>query len=237
MTVDRETEPAEALARLAEVVYAGASYDDVYAALCRTAVEAIPGCDHACVSTLQAGQDLVSHGATDDIAELVDAYQSRTRSGPCFDAIVEQSFQWDPDFTRDPTWPDLAALLLEHTPVRGGIGYRIVVGGRKAGALNIFSDTPGALTAESADIGAILAAFATVSLTAAGEQEKVENLKRGLTSSREIGKAVGILMVTHGLDDAQAFDVLRRASSSLNIRLAEIAQRVVDEHRTGLAAP
>jgi tetrahydromethanopterin S-methyltransferase subunit F len=109
------------------------------------------------------------------------------------------------------------------------IGYRLLIGEGKVGALNIFSDTPGALTSESADMGAIMASFASVALAGASHQARAESLQRGLESNREIGKAIGLLMAAHGVDDAEAFAVLRRASSEMNVKLAEIARRVVDE--------
>lgn len=119
------------------------------------------------------------------------------------------------------------------------IGYRIMVEDRKVGALNLFSDTPGAFTEQAADMGAILAAFASVAIAAANRQEAADTLRAGLASNREIGKAVGLLMATHQSTDEQAFAVLRDASSRMNVRLAEVARKVVDEHnrRTNGTAP
>jgi transcriptional regulator with GAF, ATPase, and Fis domain len=216
---------------LAQIVYARASYQDVYDAICATAVDVIPGCDHVCISSLRAGGELTCEGSSDDIAARVDQFERETSEGPCLDAIVAESFQHDPDITTRSTWPALTKLVLEHTPVRGMIGYRLLVGNRKAGALNIFSDTPNALTTQSADMGAIVAAFASVALAGASHHERAETLQRGLESNREIGKAVGLLMVTHDVDDAAAFALLRRASSDMNVKLAEVARRVVDDNK------
>jgi AmiR/NasT family two-component response regulator len=55
-------------------------------------------------------------------------------------------------------------------------------------------------------------------------------LRRGLMSNREIGKAVGMLMMLNGVDEHEAFDVLRRYSQDLNIKLADVARTVI-EHR------
>ena len=125
--------------QLAEIVYARASYEDVYEAICNTAVEAIPGCDHACVSSLRAGGELTCEGASDEVAALIDSFERKTGEGPCLDAILDSSYQHDPDITTHATWPELTKLVLAHTPVRGMIGYRLLIGDRKAGALNIFS--------------------------------------------------------------------------------------------------
>jgi hypothetical protein len=139
--------------------------------------------------------------------------------------------QRDEDIAERSTWPALAELTLRRTPVRGMIGYRLQDGLGGRSALNVFSDTPGALTEQSVEVGALLAAFASVALLAAERREDAENLRRGLESNREIGKAVGLLMATTGMDDDEAFGALREASSKLNLRLALVARRLVEEHK------
>lgn len=220
---------------LAKIVYARASYKDIYDAISETAVSVIPGCDHACVSSLRAGEELTCEGSSDGVAALIDSFERQTGEGPCLDAIMDSSYQRDPDIATHSSWPALSKLVLEHTPVRGMIGYRLLIGERKAGALNIFSDAPNALTEQSADMGAIVASFASVALAGASHQERAENLQRGLESNREIGKAIGLLMAAHDIDDQQAFDVLRKASSQMNVKLAEIARRVIDERKDSRA--
>lgn len=224
------TEIFEAMARL---VYRGEDTSSVLQALVDAAVVLIPGCDHASVAMLVKGE-FTTAAASDDVARQVDGFEREVGDGPCVDAIIEESFQYDPDITTNCQWPRLADKVLANTSVRGMIGYRVVIEGRKSGALNIFSDTPGALTALSANTGAILASFASVAMTAAANHERAEQLQRGLTSNREIGKAVGLLMAAHGIDADQAFELLRATSSRMNLKLADIAARVVTE-RASLA--
>lgn len=220
---------ADAFAGLAELAYRGETYEGIYEAICRTALAVVPGCDHACVMTMRAGERAVCESATDEVARLIDELEWETGEGPCLDSIRSQRFESDPDIARGAAWPRLAEQVLARTPVRGMVGYRIMVGQRKAGALNLFSDTPGALTAEAANMGAILASFASVALAAADARENANGLREALASNREIGQAVGILMATHALTDRQAFDMLRTVSSQLNVRLAEVARRLVAE--------
>lgn len=221
---------AQAFSGLAAVLYRADSYPEVYEQLVRTAVELVPGCDHACITTLSGGQQPVLEATTDEIAAQVDRLEWETKEGPCVDAIMAERFECDPDISKDPTWPQLAARVLRETPVRGMLGYRIFVGVRKVGALNLFSDRPGAFTDEAADGGAVLAAFASVAITAAGQKAEARTLREGLASNREIGKAVGLLMATHSIGDDEAFGVLREASTTLNRRLADIARQIVKDH-------
>lgn len=223
-------EAAKAFSSLAELVYAGETYDGIYDAICRAAVSIVPGCDHACITTMRAGERPVTEAATDDVARLIDELEWETGEGPCLDAILSNRFEWDPDIEGESAWPRLAEQALSRTPVRGMIGYRIMVEDRKVGALNLLSDTPGGFTEEAADMGAIVASFASVAITSANHQEAARTLRAGLESNREIGKAVGLLMSTHQTTDDEAFAVLRDASSRMNVRLADIARRVVDDH-------
>lgn len=222
----------KAFQSLAELIYQADSYAEVYEAICHTALAAVPGCDHAAVMTMRAGEKPVCEAATDVTARRIDELERETGEGPCLDAILTQSFECEPDITQGSAWPRLAERVIAETPVRGMVGYRILIGGRKAGALNLFSDTPGALTPENGAVGAIMASFASVALVAASEHESARSLRDALDSNREIGKAIGLLMATNGISDEDAFGMLREASSRLNLRLALVARRVLDQHNS-----
>lgn len=61
--------------------------------------------------------------------------------------------------------------------------------------------------------------------------DKQANLEKAIESHRMIGQAVGVLVERHRLTPSQAFQQLRRASQDRNVRLREIARRVLE---TGL---
>jgi transcriptional regulator with GAF, ATPase, and Fis domain len=224
-------EAVKAFETLAELIYQADSYAEVYDAICRAALSAVSGCDHACITTMRAGEKPVCEVSTDEVARQVSEIESESGEGPCLDAILTQSFECEPDISSGGSaWPRFAERVVAETPVRGIVGYRILVGDRKAGALNLYSDTPGALTPEAASVGAIMAAFASVALTAASAHESARSLRDALDSNREIGKAIGLLMATNSIGDAEAFGTLRQASSKLNMRLALVARQVIDDH-------
>lgn len=58
--------------------------------------------------------------------------------------------------------------------------------------------------------------------------DRQSHLERAIESHRLIGQAVGILVERHRLTPGQAFESLRRASQDRNIRLREIAERVIN---------
>jgi signal transduction histidine kinase/CheY-like chemotaxis protein len=58
-------------------------------------------------------------------------------------------------------------------------------------------------------------------------ENRSANLERALTSNRQIGAAVGILMAMHKLTSDRAFAMLREASNNTNCRLRDVADQVV----------
>lgn len=234
-TGGEKADPATVFAALAEIIYRGSDANEMYAAICVAATLAIRGCDHASL-LVRENERYVTVGASDQLAQQVDELERRAGDGPCIDAIEEETPQIDPDLTTPSLWPKLASVLVAETPVRGAMGFRLLVDKRKGAALNLFSDTPNTFDAESAGRAAVLAAFASVAINAVAKGEDAASLRRGLLSNREIGKAVGMLMMLHDMGEDEAFELLRRHSQALNIKLAEVARAVIDQ-RGQLPAP
>jgi GAF domain-containing protein len=232
MTTPFPPELLTTFSALAEVVYSGESYETVYDALCQSTVEFVDGCDHASLMLRRRGR-VETVGASDDLARQIDQLERALGQGPCLDAIDESEPDQHlcPDLTSGSNWPELASLVLEKTPVKGMAGFRIRQDGQKVGALNVFSDTAGALTQHSLDQAIMLTAFASVTLAALERGEEATTLRRGLESNREIGKAIGLLMAMHDIDDDQAFQMLSTVSQEMNIKLAQVASQVIDHHR------
>lgn len=230
---DALRESARAFGTLAELVYRQADSEAVLDAIVSTAVSVVPGADHACISTLDGEMRLNTRAASDDVARLMDRLETEAAEGPCLDSITADSVQHSADIRTHAKWPTLTALTLERTPVRGMIGYQLLTEAGGPSAFNVFSDRAGALDERAVDIGAVLAAFASVVLSAIERHENAEHLRRGLHSNREIGKAVGLLMAAHDIGDDEAFDLLRTASSHTNNKLYLVAEGVTSSHRAG----
>jgi transcriptional regulator with GAF, ATPase, and Fis domain len=220
-------DPATVFSALAEIIYQGSEAGEVYAALCVAATLVVSGCDHSSLLVNRDGR-YITVGASDRIAQQVDDMERRAGDGPCVDAIEEETPQIESDLTNPTQWPNLAARMVAETPVRGAMGFRILVDRRKTGALNLFSDKAGVFDTESAGQAIVLASFASVAINAVAQGEDVSTLRRGLLSNREIGKAIGMVMMLHNIDEQEAFDVLRRYSQDLNIKLADVARSVID---------
>ena len=109
--------------------------------------------------------------------------------------------------------------------MRSGLSFKLYTGDQTAGALNIFSFRPHVFIGESEAIGSVLAAHAAAAIFAGRQGEQLQS---ALTTRDIIGQDKGVITERYNLDAVGAFDMLRRLSQDMNVRLAEIAQRVID---------
>ena len=65
-------------------------------------------------------------------------------------------------------------------------------------------------------------------LAATSFAEREQHLRRAVDSHEEIGQAVGILVERHRWTPTAAFEHLKRTSQDHNIKLREVAQRVIE---------
>jgi AmiR/NasT family two-component response regulator len=100
------------------------------------------------------------------------------------------------------------------------------------GALNLYARYPAAFGVVDRAKATILASLAGLALSAAhsheDEERRADSLHVALSTRETIGEALGILMERERITADQAFDILRRASLHLNIKLQEVAQNLVD---------
>ena len=223
---------SEAFGTLARIVYSTDDFQQVYQAIVTTAPNVVTGCDHASLMLRRQGR-FETMAASDEVARVIDGYERDLGEGPCIDAISDASVFHDADLTNGSPWPRLTGRVLAGTPVRGMAGFRLHTGEEQNGALNLFSDSPDGLTEHAVHQGIVLASFISVALMASAQRETAESLRAGLHSNREIGKAVGLLMAFHEITDDEAFAMLRSTSQAMNVKLSEVARRVVAQHNQG----
>jgi GAF domain-containing protein len=199
---------------------------ETMAAIVEVAVGVIPGCDHVSLSHLRDKQ-LRSASSNDQIGPILDAIQSDTDQGPCLDAIRKGGTFVADDLGTDPRWPVYGPRAIAETSVKSSFAIQLHDGARVAGALNLFADRPASFAPEpqrDATI-ALLAAHATPALSAA---VRYENALAALETRDLIGQAKGVLMARSGVDSDSAFELLVRASQRMNVKLVEVARRMID---------
>jgi hypothetical protein len=193
--------------------------------ICTLAVAHIAGSEHAGVSLVEAKHALVTHRATGEIPEQFERLQFETGQGPCLDAIRQHEIVEVADLTTEGRWPEFAPVAVERTGVRSMVSFRLFVWADTIGALNVYSTLPGAFEAPgtSVELGSIFASHAAVALS---DRRSLERLHAALATRETISMAMGLLMGRQGIGREEAFDVLRRASQRMNVKLRDIAEQV-----------
>ena len=190
----------------------------------RAAVELVPGCDEGSISVVLGRKTITSEAASGELPGRVDALQERLRQGPCLDAAYEHVTVRVADMSTETRWPDFTRGALE-LGAAGMLAFQLYVEDNDLGALNLFSRRPGAFDDESEHVGLMFAAHAAVAYASSRESAR---MARGLASQQLIGQAQGILMERHKVSDDRAFAILVQASQHTNVKLRDIAARLVE---------
>jgi len=210
-------------------LFSAGSVRETLAQVVGLAVTTIEGCDFAGIFLLEEGA-VVTPVCTDPIVAEVDALQHRTGEGPCLDALSQGVAFYADDLGDDQRWPRFG-------PAASGCGMRSLLAlpllaNESRGALNLYARYPHAFGVIDRGRGALLAAMAGMAFSSAqtheDEERRAANWHAALATREVIGQAQGILMERERISSDQAFDILRRASQHLNLKLRDIAQHLVD---------
>jgi anti-anti-sigma factor len=228
---------AEALSALASFLIAKSSLGDTLLHVSQITTAALPAADMAGI-TMQ-GEDGRPRTAvfTDAESPEIDESQYRSGNGPCLDAWRQMRVVRIDDMgDAGDIYPEFAAAALAHG-VNSTLSLPLVAGGKSVGALNLYARTPHGFSHADGELGMELATAASVVLANSSAYwaaaELAEGLQTALLTRAVIEQAKGLLMAaTPELDADGAFDILRRESQRENVKLRDIAQRIVDSRRT-----
>jgi hypothetical protein len=216
-------------ARTARALLAGGNVDDTLARLLVLAKATIEGCDHAGV-VLVDGDTIVTPAQTDPLVAELDTLQHRYSEGPTLDAIAHQLTFYAADLAEESRWPRFGPAATTRG-VRSVLALPLFADGT-LGALNLYAHYPQAFGVIDRARGLLLAALAALAYSSARSHEADErreaNLHAALATREVIGQAQGILIERERITADQAFDILRRASQHLNLKLRDVAQTLVD---------
>jgi GAF domain-containing protein len=186
------------------------------------------GCSFAAIAHLSPQGVLVHNHATDrELLSKVAAISTGTGDGVAWQALRQRATVRVDDLDSESRWPQYTARLRAETPIRSALGYCLVLDDQVLGAMLLFSAEPGFFTETICRFADVYADHAAIALARVSDHERAENLETALRTNREIGMAVGILMVRYGLTDQAAFDLLRVTSQHEHRKLREIAAETV----------
>jgi GAF domain-containing protein len=226
---DSLSELSRSVSQTASVLFAAGSVSDTLNSVVELALATIEGCDFAGIFTARGGV-LTGPLLTSPTVFAVDAIEQRTGEGPCLDAITQRLVVSVDDLGTDLRWPRFAPLAAMEG-IRSVLCLPLASSPQEA-ALNLYARYPAAFGVIDRAKAAILASLAGLALAVAhsheDEERRVENLNAALGTRETIGEALGILMERERITADQAFDILRRASQHLNIKLRDVAQNLVE---------
>jgi len=203
-----------------------------------TARAVIPGADLVSVTLRAPDGTFHTPVSTDAVALELDQLQYDNNEGPCLEAAHPDGPAVGSSGTlaEDPQWPRFG-------PGAAALGYHSVLATallpdaqppRLSGALNIYSRAGGAFTVDAFDLALLLATHASLALAHTNAVQAAEleaaHLRRAVEGRDVIGQAKGILMHRRRISADEAFDVLRRTSQDLNIKLADLAHTIATRH-------
>jgi GAF domain-containing protein len=190
------------------------------------ATQLVEGCDHAGITVVHSRRRVTTDVATDDVVRRGDELQYELGEGPCLEAIYEHETIISDDLTREERWPRWSRIAAEELGVRSMLCLRLYVApDDTVGGLNLYGDQTHAFPASERHTALALAAHIAVAYVAASEQSGLDS---ALATRTIIGQAEGMLMQRYGLNESQAFDVLRRHSQAENRKLHDIALELVE---------
>jgi transcriptional regulator with GAF, ATPase, and Fis domain len=223
---------AKALQELSTFLVTDAPMGETLRRVADLTVGAIPGAELAGIAMIGSDGRPATSVFTDERSPEMDSAQYESGRGPCLDAWRERRTVSVEDLeAAKDQHPEFADLALKHG-IRSTLSFGLAAGGVGIGALNLYAPETHAFRDEDSVVGEQLAAAAAVLLANVSAYwtafEMSEGLTRAMQSRSVIEQAKGMLMARNEDMDAEgAFDVLRRASMRENVKIRDIAERIV----------
>ena len=224
MCVEHPDALAHALAAFARDVQRQPQRDAVLRTVVAAALRIVPGAQEGSVTLVVGRRKVLAQAASSRLPRELDALQEEVGEGPCLETAWEQHTVQVHDMATEPRWPRFSRRAAERG-LRSMLAFQLYVDGDNLGALNLYSREADAFDDRSVTVGELFAAHAAVAYSAAQRESALE---RALVSREVVGQAQGILMERGRLTAAQAFAALQRASQDRNVKLAEVARRLVE---------
>lgn len=232
-----DTTTQDAFEALANYVIADHSLDSTLQLVVDLAAASIPGAQMAGISLLRKGHVLtaVSTGAQ---VEVIDVLQYETNSGPCLQAIADGVPQLVRSMLNETRWPDFTNQAL-YQGVQSILAFPLKSSLEVFGALNIYSHQDDAFNDRAVSLGEVFGSRASVVLLNASRYEEAnrlaDQLQEALQSRAVIDQAKGILMGREGISADEAFDRLKALSQRSNLKVRELARRLVEDATGGVS--
>jgi GAF domain-containing protein len=170
--------------------------------------------------------------STDEVSQLIEDLQYALGEGPCVDAYQQDKVVTEPDLAHPATrrWIAFSPPAIE-AGVRAVFGFPLRVGTVRLGALNLYRDSPGPLSADQhADalvVADVAARWVLEAQAGAPPDAIARELEIGADFHYIVHNAAGMVSVQLGISVAEALIRLRAFAFSSDRVLADVARDVV----------
>lgn len=235
-TDSEDQEVIDAIRGLAGLTADVADLQPMLAEIAEFAAAAVPGAEGAGVTLVQAGDGplaVLAWAVTDGFVREIDHLQYDVcDEGPCLTAMRTGRVQVSGSLGSDARWPRFGGRVAR-LRVHSALSLPLIARGGVVGALNIYARERDTFTEHCVRLAERFAGPASASVgnmqTLYAAHTRATQLQAALTNRSVIDQAIGIVRSRTGGDEREAFDRLRRISQAENVKLAVVAQRLVEE--------
>ena len=192
------------------------------------ATRQVRACSGAAAGLWQDGELAMLVTSHPDLPELIEAQLAAGR-GPVLAALSDDSPAICPDTLAETRWPEYAGAAL-----RRGVRCSVTLAsthGQDAVTLSLYSARPRALKSGELDLAELLMAFGDTVVGNASDYGDAQRTARQMAAAAEsrtvVDQAKGILMHALGCTADEAQQWMRRTSQERNVRVADVARRVI----------
>jgi len=225
-----------ALGDLAGLVAGSRGLPELLGDVAAFAVHAIPGADGAGVTLLRVGQpdNMVEALAASApfVAEIDQIQYVTLREGPCITAALERRTVRSGSLGGEKMWPRFGPRV-GRLGVHSALSLPLLLPGQVVGAINVYAHDKDVFDEHAAELGERFAKPAAVAVhnaqLLAQALALTAQLHTALSTRPVIDQAIGLLRGRSGRSAEDAFAQLRTMSQAEHRKLADVAQRIVDE--------
>jgi GAF domain-containing protein len=225
-----------AVGDLAGLVSGSLGLPGLLAEVAAFAVHAIPGADGAGVTLLRLDRidNMVEALAASApfVAEIDEIQYVTLQEGPCITAALERRTVRSGSLGGEMMWPRFGPRV-GRLGVHSALSLPLLLPDQVVGAINVYAHGKDVFDEHAAELGELFAKPAAVAVHNAQILARAvalaAQLQTALSTRPVIDQAIGLLRGRSGRSAEDAFAQLRAISQSEHRKLAEVAQRIVDE--------
>ncbi|SLK02286.1 GAF and ANTAR domain-containing protein [Arthrobacter sp. P2b] len=161
---------------------------------------------------------------------LLTELEDTQGDGPGLAAIRTRGTVLVPDLEHEDRWPEYVVAAREQG-IGSVLGIPLILEGKDLGALTLHFEQPGACSGDDAATAEAYTEQVSKGLTLALRMARLQESRDGMSAAMQsrtvIDLATGAIMAQNRCSQAAAFQVLREASNSRNVKLRDVAATVV----------